>query len=126
MEIKRDFNFMERVMLQHAYIPKLVTDCLGIVLGLFFLWNQNLIFGLLCLFGMSILGSVIAWKQNVHQLARTKLGRWMLIQANPINLIVRTVGFGVLCYGVWLHSTVVIVIGCFIVITGRLLSKKFG
>lgn len=109
-------------MLQHAYPPKLISDCLGIVLGIYFLWQNNLWVALLALFGLSILGNVIAWKQDINKLAQTSLGKWMLVQANPTNLIVRTIGAAVLCYGVWLHSGIIILIGMGVIFLARLLS----
>jgi hypothetical protein len=72
MEEKKEFTFAERIMLQHAYAPKLVSDCLGIGLGIYFLWQNTLWVALLALFGLSVLGNVIAWKQDIHQLAQTR------------------------------------------------------
>lgn len=101
---------MQRIMLQHAYPPKLFSDCLGIVLGIYFLWHNILWVALLALFGLSILGNIIAWKQDINKLAQTPLGKWMLIQANPTNMIVRTIGAAILSFGVWLHSAIIILI----------------
>jgi hypothetical protein len=117
------FNFMERIMLQHSYLPKLISDCVGIVLGIYFLWNNNLAYALISLFGLSIFGNIIAWKQDISKLAETKLGKWMLLQAKPINLIVRSIGAIVLAYGVWLHSLNFILIGIGIIVLARIISK---
>jgi hypothetical protein len=86
------FNFMERIMLQHSHLPKLISDCTGIVLGIYFLWVNNLAFALISLFGLSIFGNFIAWKQDINEIAETELGKWMLLQAKPVNLIVRSIG----------------------------------
>ncbi len=122
MEEKKEFTFAERIMLQHAYAPKLISDCLGIGLGIYFLWQNTLWAALLALFGLSILGNVIAWKQDIRQLAQTPLGKWMLVQANPVNLVVRTIGAAVLAYGVWLHAPIVILAGVGVIFLARLLS----
>ena len=49
------FNFMERIMLQHSYLPKLISDCIGNVLGIYFLWVNNLAYALISLFGFQSL-----------------------------------------------------------------------
>ena len=117
------FNSMERIMLQHSYPPNLISDCLGIVLGIYFLWDNSLVYALISLFGPSIFGNIIAWKQDINKLAETKLGKWMLLQAKPINLIVRSIGAIVLAYGVWLHSLNFILLGIGIIVLARIISK---
>lgn len=110
-------------MLQHAYPPKLVSDCFGVVVGIYFLWSNKLLLALLVLFGLSILGNIIAWKQDITKLAETKLGKWMLVQAKPVNLIVRSIGAAVLAYSLWIHSLQMIAVAITIIVLARLVSK---
>lgn len=114
---------MERTMLQHAYLPKLIADSLGAIIGLYLLWDQQLPAALVSIFGFSIIGTVLASKQNVDKLSKTPLGKWMLVQAHPLNLITRFIGAIILAYGVWTHSISTCLIGVFIVILARYLSK---
>ena len=115
----RSFNFAERIMLQHAHPAKLALDCLGIALGCHFLWTHRLAWALLSLFGLSILGNVVAWRVDLDRLARTPLGRWMLGQARPGNLIVRSLGAIVLACGLWWHCAAYIAAGLAAIVAAR-------
>ena len=115
----RTFNFAERIMLQHAHPAKLALDCLGIVIGCHLLWTHHLAWALLSLFGMSILGNLVVWRVDLERLARTALGRWMLGQATPVNLVVRSLGATVLACGLWWHSAVYMAAGVAVILAAR-------
>jgi hypothetical protein len=76
------------------------------------------------LLGSSILGSLLVQRAETRRLAATWLGRWMLGQARPVNLVVRTAGFVVLLAGVWRHSTGLIVGGAGAIVAARPLSSR--
>jgi hypothetical protein len=124
MHTKTDFHFIERIMIQHAHPAKLITDILGIFIGWYFLWSHNLLFALIALFGVSVLGTLLVWGQDVSQLYETKLGKWMIVQAEPINLLVRSIGFAVVCYGFWSHTAFYFPLGIVIIIAARFLGSK--
>lgn len=125
MPSPQPFNFWQRIMLQHAYLPKLVLDCVGVTLGAYFLWHQDLFISLIIIFGCSLLGNVIAWKQDLHQLSKTSLGKWMLAQATTFNLIVRSVGAVVAAYGLYTHQLIAVFAGVALIIFARLGSNWF-
>lgn len=118
------FSFAEKIMIQHAHPAKLSTDILGIIVGWSLLWVHQLPLALLALFGASAIGTLLVWKQNVGQLAESRLGTWMIGQANPVNLVVRSSGFFVLCYGFWSHSAVYAAIGVIVIVLARLLGTR--
>lgn len=120
----RPFNFAERVMLQHADPVKLGLDCVGIVLSAGLLWAHRLSLALLVLFGLNLLGSLLALRVDLHRLAQTKLGGWMLQQAHPVNLVVRTVGAVVLAVGFWSHAAWLIAAGVVVIVAARWLSPR--
>jgi hypothetical protein len=118
----RSYNFAERIMLQHAHPAKLTLDCLGIGLGCHFLWEHRLAWALVSLFGLSILGNIVVWRVDIDRLARTDLGRWMLGQATPVNLVGRSIGATVLACGLWWHSPVSIAGGIAVIVAARLIA----
>jgi hypothetical protein len=124
MNERSNFSFTERIMLQHATPLKLIIDLSGVALGFYFLWANQLAPALACLFGLSILGSIVVWHVDAQKLAKTKLGQWMLGQAQSANLIIRTVGFSILAYGAWFHSFPIIIVGAVIIILGRVLGTR--
>jgi hypothetical protein len=115
----RTYNFADRIMLQHAHPAKLSLDCLGIALGCHFLWTHRLGWALVSLFGLSILGNLVVWRVDLDRLARTALGRWMLGQATPVNLIVRSLGATVLACGLWSHSALSMAAGIAVIVAAR-------
>jgi hypothetical protein len=124
MQNRTNFRFAERIMIQHAHPAKLTTDLLGVFIGWYFLWAHHLLFALIALFGASILGTLFVWRKNVSQLYETKLGKWMIVQAEPVNLVVRSVGFAVMCYSFWSHAVLYFPIGIAIIIAARFLGNK--
>jgi uncharacterized membrane protein YwaF len=116
-------NFIERVMVQHANPFKLTLDVIGIILAVYFLWQRNWFWTIVALFGLSILGTIIAWGKDENKLAQTKLGKFMLGQARPANLLVRVAGAILLGYGLWMHSLPLILLGICVVIIARRFGK---
>jgi hypothetical protein len=120
----QDLTFMQRVMVQHAHPLKLCCDGTGVVVGLHLVWRHRLPAAVTVLLGSSILGSLLVRGAETRRLAATWLGRWMLGQARPVNLVVRTAGFVVLLTGVWRHSTGLIVGGAAAIVAARPLSSR--
>ena len=83
-----------------------------------------MILALIALFGASVLGTLLVWKKDIIQLYESPLGKWMIGQANPVNLIVRSIGFALLCYGFWSHSAIYFPLGVVIIVLARFLSNK--
>lgn len=109
-------------MAQHAHPLKLGCDSAGVAVCFYWTWNRRLPAALLTLFGSSILGSVLARKADTDQLAATPLGRWMLGQAEPLNLVLRTAGLAVSLVGSWRHSGTLVLGGIGTIVAARMLS----
>ncbi len=124
MENETEFNFIECIMLQHANPIKLTSDCIGIVLCFYFLWVNDLLLALILLFGLSVMGNILVWKIDIKKISETTLGKWMLVQAQPLNLILRTIGFVIVLFGLWRHSFLFIILGIIIIALARLLGTK--
>lgn len=120
---RKGFTFLERIMLQHASPLKLAWDGAGLLLGIRLIYQRRLAVGVGSLLGGSLLGSVLVWRQDPHELASTRLGVWMLGQAEPANLIVRTVGFVVVLLSIWHRSWLAGGGGLAIIAAGRVLGE---
>lgn len=121
-ECAADLTFMQRVMVQHAHPLKLGCDSAGVVACFSLTWRRQLPAALVVLFGSSVLGSVLTRRADPSRLVVTRLGRWMLGQAEPVNLVLRTAGFTLALVGTWRHSTGLIVGGAAAIIAARALS----
>lgn len=118
-----DLTFIERVMVQHAHPVKLGCDSAGVVVCFYLTWRRQLPAALVTLFGSSILGSFLARDADTRLLVETPLGRWMLGQARPVNLVLRTAGLAVSLVGAWRHSGGLILGGAGMIVTARFLSR---
>lgn len=124
MQTRTNFRFIERIMIQHAHPAKLTSDILGVIIGWYFLWTHNLLVALAAIFGASVLGTLLVWGHDVSQLYETELGKWMIGQAEPVNLVVRSIGFTFVSYGFWSHSLLYFPIGIALIIAARFLGNK--
>lgn len=87
---------------------------------------HHLIPTLVSLLGLSILGSLVVWRLDVGALAKTRLGAWMLVQADPANLIIRTVGFVVFLVAIWQHSLWLAVGGLSVIVAARVVGRRLN
>lgn len=126
MTKKTTFTFIERIMLQHANPVKLMCDGVGIVLSFYFLWVNRLVLALVLLFGFSLLGNVLVWRVDIAALAKTNIGVWMLGQARPANLVIRTLGFAILLIGIWIHSFLTMLGGVLLIVLARFVGRLWG
>lgn len=124
MQKNTRFSFVETIMIQHAHPAKLTSDILGVIVGWYFLWTHSFVLALIAIFGASVLGTLLVWKKDIVQLYESPLGKWMIGQANPINLIVRSIGFFLLCYGFWSHSAIYFPLGVLIIVIARFVGNK--
>lgn len=116
------FTVAQRVMLQHANPVKLVVDLCGAGLGLRLAWARRLGPALLCTIGSSLLGSFLVRGDDPAVLARSRLGQWMLPQADPANLVIRGIGFAVVFSASWRHSVPAAAGGSLLIAAGRVVA----
>ena len=119
MSTKIKMNLIQRIMVQHANPSKFTIDTLAILLAIYFLWYRDFVRAMAFLFGLSFIGTALVWGKNENALARTPLGRWMIGQAHPMNLLVRGIGTIAIAYGCWAHGFLFIAIGIVLLVVGR-------
>jgi hypothetical protein len=111
-------------MVQHADPVKLVCDSTGVLGCLYLSWRGRTVPAMTALFGSSVLGSLLVRNADVDQLAATELGHWMLGQAQPVNLVVRSAGLTVLLVGTRRHALGTTVGGLAMIAAARPLSRR--
>lgn len=113
-------TWLDKLMVQHAHPPKLILDTVAYMWGLYCFWHHELVAGLVVLFGIGGLGTVLAFRKDMAALARTSLGRLLLVSSHPANMLLQVVGYIVIAYGVWIHSTPTVLTGATSVLLGHL------
>lgn len=113
-------NFLERIMVQHAHPTKLILELVGIIWGVYFLWQQNWVWAVILGLGLPTLGTILVWGKDEEQLAATLLGKVMLMHAHPMNFLLHIVGFIPLVYGLWTHLPIPILTGITVIVIAHL------
>jgi hypothetical protein len=118
-------GLMERVMVQHAHPLEPACDSVGVLVCRHLTWRRRLPAALLVPVGSSVLGSVLARRADTDRLLATPLGRWMLGQARPINLV-RTAGSAVSLIGPWRHPGRLAAGGAGVIVVAEPWSARAG
>ena len=111
---------LERIMVQHAHPVKFVLEVIGIIWGTYFLWHQNVTNALLFGIGLPLVGTLAAWGHDEDKLAKSMLGKIMLVHADPVNLFFQVVGLLVMISGIYGHMTEMTLWGITIVVFGHI------
>jgi hypothetical protein len=76
----------------------------GFLWAVYFLWRHDWPWALGVVLASVVLGRVLTSGTGEEGLAQTVLGKIMLLHLHPMNLTVQVAGFGILLYGVWIHT----------------------
>jgi len=104
-------KFLRKHMLQHAHPAKFVAEVMGIMWGIYFLWQQSWIGAVVSSVLLFLGSSLLTWNESVESLADTPLGRVMLVYATPLNFLIYNVSALPVIYGAWTHQVLYIVAG---------------
>jgi uncharacterized membrane protein len=118
------FNSLERMMLFHGFLPSLMLDFLGFILCQYFLSEHQLVIAVAALLLSFIAAIAISWKKDPRQIAETTLGKMMLSQATPVNLVICTAGTIIFSYGSWFDNYIAIGAGGLIVFASSQWSAR--
>ncbi len=117
-------TFFERIAVQHAHPTKFVLELLGVLWSLYFVWQHDWIYALLAGIGLPLLGTILVWGKNEEGLARSLMGKIMLLHLEPLNMLMHTLGYLIVLYGLWFHSGPYILFGISFLFLGHLWGWK--
>lgn len=120
MLFQKKLSFLEKVMVQRAHPVKWVLEVIGLIWGTYFLWHGNVALAAALGIGFSLIGTIAVWGHGEEKLAKTSLGKGMLMHANLANVFFHLVGLVVYVAGVYGHYTELILWGVTIFIFGHL------
>lgn len=114
------FTFMEKYVLRASHPRSLFIDVVGRMWAVYFLWDQNWRAALAIFLIFRLVSFAAVWNINIKNFADTLLGKIGLLHIHPINLATQLAGSVILLYGVWQHSTDLILGGTSLVFLGHL------
>lgn len=115
-------SVFERLLVQHAHPVKLVFDIIAYMWGLYLFSRHELVGGLVVLFGVGGLGTLLTLRFDEVVALRTPIGKFFYATAHPLSYSFQFVGYVVVACGTWYHSTPLILAG----VTAILLGHAFG
>lgn len=114
------FSFVERYMLRKFHPRKIFFDMIGSIWAVYFLWNHEWQKALAAAVILSSAGLFSVWNADFRKLAQTPLGRLALLHLRPANFAIQMAGAVLGLYGIWIHSTEVILISLSVILAGHL------
>jgi hypothetical protein len=110
---------MQSLILRRSHPAALTIDLVGITWFVYFLWHHQWEYAIGAALAARLTGLIISWNADLTALADTVLGKLALMHLHPINLLVQVAAAAVLIWGIWSHSTPVILSGVSLFILGH-------
>lgn len=111
-----ELGFWKKLIVAHAYPPKLILDSIGLMWSLHFVWERMWVQAVGAAVVFSSIGTFLARKVDKEALASTRPGRFFLELFSPGNALIQLVGYATIVFGVWARSTFYVLIGISIVL----------
>lgn len=118
---------MQRYMLRRFHPRSLILETVASIWAVYFFWHHQWVTSLLTLAAGRLIGNLLAATTDYSTLAASSWGRLAMLHLHPMNYAIQFVGAVVAFYGIWMHSTVSILVGLSIVFLGHLWGwQKLG
>lgn len=114
-----DFSWYQRYVLRRSHPRSIFIDTVGLIWFTYYFWNHDwkAALGTVVIARVVALASVI--NINTDLFAESILGKIGLLHLNPFNLVIQVIGLIALLFGIWDHSTEVILGGLSVVLLGH-------
>lgn len=113
-------TFMERHIIRHGHPRHMIVAAVSMIWCTYFFWKHELALGLWTILGGVVLARLVTFGMNESELARTTLGKILLLHLHPANLVLQSGGLLVLMYGVWEHLAVLVLTGASFILLGHM------
>jgi len=113
-------TYLQRYIIRRGDPRHIILHVVGAIWGSYFLWLHNWIWAVAVILFCAIVAELLTAKLNTEGLARTTLGKIMLLHLHPVNLTVQIAGGSLLVYGLWNHSTLSIMSASSLILLGHL------
>lgn len=112
-------TYVERMIVRRGHPKHIIVGSVAFLWVVYFLWQHNWIWAAaVCCIERGSGQAVHVWDKE-EPLARTLLGKIMLLHLHAVNLTLQMAGFALLLYGVWVHSTLYIIAATSMVFLGH-------
>ena len=115
-------TWMQRYMLRRFHPQAIFLDSAAAIWAIYFFLRHEWVAALAVVVVSRVLGTFLAWKMDYEAFGGTVWGRLAFLHLHPVNSLIQVVAAVTLFYGIWMHSTVTILLG----LSALLLGHLFG
>jgi hypothetical protein len=113
-------TYFERTMVRHGHPRHIILRIVGFTWAIYFLWRHDWIWASAAVLISVALGAILTPRNREESLAQTTLGKIMLLHLHPANVMLQLTGFALLLYGVWVHSSILILAAGSLILAGHM------
>ena len=116
-------NKLQKWYGQHAHPVAFIFHIIGFMWAVYFLWQRNWIFALIFVLILPAIGGIYATlDEKSKKIHLTPFRKLLIGHAQPWSILFQIPGYILLIYGLWIHSTIYILLS----ISSFLLAALFA
>jgi hypothetical protein len=109
----------QRLIVLRSHPLSVICDTIGLMWATYLLWHRQWQLALAIGVAARAVGFALVRGANVDAMARTTMGKMMLLHLRPFNLATQTVGALLTVWGVWEHATPIILAGLSLIVAAH-------
>lgn len=118
--VEHDFSWPQRYVLRRFHPRSIFVDTVGLIWFTYYFWNHDWKMALSIAIVVRTIAIMSVMSINTDVFSESILGRIALLHLHPLNLAIQLLGTAALLYGVWEHSTEVILTGVSVILLGHI------
>jgi len=116
-------NKLQKWYGQHAHPVAFTFHIIGGMWAIYFLWQRNWILALIFVIVLPAIGGIYAmWDEKGKKIPLTPLRKLLIGHAKPLSILFQIPGYILIIYGLWIHSTIYILLSISFFLLGNLFA----
>jgi len=116
-------NKLQKWYGQHAHPVASILHIIGFMWAIYFLWQRNWILALIFAMVLPAIGGIYAIRdEKGKRVPLTPFRKFLMGHARPLSILFQIPGYILIIYGLWIHSTVYILLSISFFLLGTLFA----
>lgn len=118
-------NKLQKWWGQHANPAAFILHIIGFMWAVYFLWQGNWILALVSVIVLPGIGGIYAMRdEKGKKITLTPLRKLLIGHAKPLSILFQIPGYILIIYGLWIHSTIYILLSISFFLLGNLFALE--
>ena len=113
-------SFFEKMVVRSGHPRRIIVGVITMIWMFYFLWFHVWIWATVALIVGVTLGMLATVGMHEEELAKTTLGKILLLHLHPFNVVLQAAGFSGLLYSFWAHSGVCMLMAISTILLGHM------